>query len=150
MEITQTINVRRIDINGVKCTYHASEKEILKGCFAICKSDAGVIDCLHRFCFLVLGRITAINVIDSEMPNKQFSFSFPAAFFFFFCQRGKKEQRIQNVIRPQEACLGGNSNGSGTFLILFAANKRIKMLYKVMSMLCLVQWFVPGSGNRRH
>lgn len=97
MEITQTINVRRIDINGVKCTYRASEKGILRGCFAICKSDAGVIDCLHRLCFLVLGRITAINIIDSEMPNKQFSFSFPAAFFhlfiFFFPVKEEKKSR---------------------------------------------------------
>lgn len=47
----------------------------------ICKSDAGTVDCLHRLSFLVLGRIIAVSVMDSEMSKKQIFFLFSAAYF---------------------------------------------------------------------
>ena len=89
MKIIKSINIHRVDMNIIR--YYASKKSILRSYLAVCKSDAAIVaDSLHRFCFLVSGRITAINAVDSGLPNKQISFSFPAV-FFFLSKMGKKE-----------------------------------------------------------
>jgi len=77
MKISQNIR----DINGIRYIYRASEKRRPRDSFTICKSDAGVVDCLHGLHFLVLGRITAVNVMDSEIPDKQTFPPFSAVIF---------------------------------------------------------------------
>lgn len=97
---------------------HASEKRIPRDSFAICKSDAGIIDCLHRLCFPVSGRIIEVNVKDSEMPNKQ-NFS-PFSATFFPVKEGKKRgyRMSSYLIKKPLHSQGGTSNSSGTFLVL--------------------------------
>lgn len=118
----------RLDINGIRYICRASEKRIPRDSFTVCKSDAGIVDCLLRLYFLVSGRITAVSVMDSEMPNQQIFPPFSAAVF----PVKEKKKRGEDTVCHQ--IWSGNLSAIEVGLATvqghswsFAANKNIKI-----------------------